>query len=207
MELISNDKFITDTFFLTGGTALAEFYFQHRLSEDLDFFSESEVNSRKLLVTVSKISKAIKVSKLERQTLTGQEVFYFHFDEKDLLKIDFSYFPFQHLGQFKKFNNLRISSIEDITVNKIHAITSRKRARDYIDLYYCINRLKWKASDIKKNYKLKFDVDLSYEQLATSFTNVVDATDMPTLVKTISWDEVQKYFLGLAKDLKTELMK
>lgn len=27
-------------FFLTGGTALAHFYLQHRLSEDLDFFTE-----------------------------------------------------------------------------------------------------------------------------------------------------------------------
>jgi predicted nucleotidyltransferase component of viral defense system len=27
-------------FFLTGGTALAHFYLQHRLSDDLDFFTE-----------------------------------------------------------------------------------------------------------------------------------------------------------------------
>jgi hypothetical protein len=27
-------------FYLTGGTALARFHFQHRLSEDLDFFTQ-----------------------------------------------------------------------------------------------------------------------------------------------------------------------
>lgn len=31
---------LTKDFFLTGGTALAHFYLQHRLSEDLDFFAE-----------------------------------------------------------------------------------------------------------------------------------------------------------------------
>jgi hypothetical protein len=31
---------LTKDFFLTGGTALAHFYLQHRLSEDLDFFTE-----------------------------------------------------------------------------------------------------------------------------------------------------------------------
>lgn len=30
-------------FYLTGGTALSRFYFQHRYSDDLDFFSRYEV--------------------------------------------------------------------------------------------------------------------------------------------------------------------
>lgn len=36
--IISKDKIICDNFYLTGDTALAEFYLHHRLSEDLDFF-------------------------------------------------------------------------------------------------------------------------------------------------------------------------
>ena len=36
-----------DAFYLTGGTALSRFYFHHRLSEDLDLFTETEnMNSR-----------------------------------------------------------------------------------------------------------------------------------------------------------------
>jgi len=30
---------IAENFYLTGGTALAAYFLQHRLSEDLDFFS------------------------------------------------------------------------------------------------------------------------------------------------------------------------
>jgi predicted nucleotidyltransferase component of viral defense system len=33
---------LKDAFFLTGGTALSEFYLQHRISDDLDFFTEEE---------------------------------------------------------------------------------------------------------------------------------------------------------------------
>jgi predicted nucleotidyltransferase component of viral defense system len=29
-----------DDFYLTGGTALSQFYFQHRISEDLGFFTQ-----------------------------------------------------------------------------------------------------------------------------------------------------------------------
>lgn len=35
-------------FYLTGGTALAEFYFHHRKSADLDFFSKSEVDPQEI---------------------------------------------------------------------------------------------------------------------------------------------------------------
>ena len=33
------DSPLADSFYLTGGTALAAFYLQHGFSEDLDFFS------------------------------------------------------------------------------------------------------------------------------------------------------------------------
>ena len=32
-------------FYLSGGTALAAFYFQHRLSDDLDFFSFTDTDN------------------------------------------------------------------------------------------------------------------------------------------------------------------
>lgn len=45
LELVGGQKQLTQNFYLTGGTALSEFYYQHRLSEDLDFFNtDSEVN-------------------------------------------------------------------------------------------------------------------------------------------------------------------
>ena len=37
LELISYEPNLKN-FYLSGGTALAEYYFQHRLSDDLDFF-------------------------------------------------------------------------------------------------------------------------------------------------------------------------
>ncbi len=45
LNLLASEKVITDNFYLSGGTALAEFYLLHRLSEDLDFFSPNEFYS------------------------------------------------------------------------------------------------------------------------------------------------------------------
>lgn len=207
LGLISKNNFITKNFFLTGGTALSEFYFKHRFSEDLDLFSENEFNSKEVLSSISSFKKALKPIKIEQQSLTGQEIFFFHFSDKDIVKIDFAYFPFTPLGNFTKLNQLNISGVEDICINKVHAISTRKRARDYLDLYFCIEHLKWSAVDIRNNYKLKFDVSLSYEQLIASFINVVDAKDLPIFLGKTSWSDVKNYFLKQAENLKKEIIQ
>ncbi len=41
---IASDPVVKRQFYLSGGTALAEYYLHHRLSDDLDFFSENEID-------------------------------------------------------------------------------------------------------------------------------------------------------------------
>ncbi len=61
------DKWICEQFYLTGGTALAEFFLQHRLSEDLDFFSENDFDSSAINVFFAKNKKNLKIKKIEYQ--------------------------------------------------------------------------------------------------------------------------------------------
>ena len=44
LNTLATDSNFSKNFYLSGGTALAEFYLHHRLSEDLDFFSETEID-------------------------------------------------------------------------------------------------------------------------------------------------------------------
>lgn len=206
MGAVSKDPFITNQFFLTGGTALSEFYFRQRFSEDFDLFSETEFDAKKIVPWVQKTKSLLGFERVEQQSLSGQEIFFFYTGKTEFVKADFAYFPFPHLGTFKKHNDLRISSVEDICVNKVHAIVTRKRARDYFDLFLCIPYLNWKPNDILKNYRLKFDVSLPPEQLATSFANVLDAQDEPRFLGNVDWEQVKEYFLGLTKKLKNELV-
>ena len=50
LNILAVKEEICHDFYLTGGTALAEFYLHHRYSEDLDFFSENEVDARGIFV-------------------------------------------------------------------------------------------------------------------------------------------------------------
>lgn len=207
LEQIKNDSGLTKQFYFTGGTALSEYYFKHRLSEDLDFFSATEFDPNQLLIWLKNLQSQVKLSKIEQQNGNGQVTFFLYQNPNSSpLKLDFAYFPFDHLGKFKKDQNLRISSLDDVSINKIHAISSRTRSRDYLDLMFCLKKLNWNPNDIMQNYRLKFDIVLPPESLATSLTNVTQASDLPIFLGKTPWSQVENYFLTLAKTLAPSLI-
>jgi predicted nucleotidyltransferase component of viral defense system len=55
-DIVLNLKDKAVPFYLAGGTALAKFYFQHRESYDLDFFSQ-KYSTAKIKGLVDKIAK------------------------------------------------------------------------------------------------------------------------------------------------------
>ena len=52
--------FLKDNFYLTRGTALAAFYLKHRYSEDLDFFTEHEIDILNLDASLKRLQKNIE---------------------------------------------------------------------------------------------------------------------------------------------------
>lgn len=197
-------KVITDAYYLTGGTALSEFYLRHRLSEDLDFFSEQEIIPNDIAMWVRSTSKKLS-TKVSLETLRGQFIynFAFPFDE---VKVEFAYFPFEVLGTFKKYKSLRITSIKDIAANKLQAILTRTRGRDYFDLYEILKQGKSTFLDIRQDYRLKYDVFIPDEELARRLTAVLDAKDQPKFLKTTNWKIIESFFLSEARKLKPKII-
>ena len=54
---------LSKKFYLSGGTALAEFYLHHRLSEDLDFFTQDELDLEQLKKFINSVAKKNKVNR------------------------------------------------------------------------------------------------------------------------------------------------
>ena len=75
---IASDPVVKKQFYLTGGTALSEYYLHHRLSEDLDFFSEIEVDSLWLSIFTKKIKAAIGASSVDSQKSFNRNLIFFH---------------------------------------------------------------------------------------------------------------------------------
>jgi predicted nucleotidyltransferase component of viral defense system len=191
---------ITQNFYLTGGTALAEYYYQHRFSEDFDFFSSAEFNETDILPWIQQTAKQLRVQDIEYSSLEGQLNYFFHFP-KEVVKVEFAYFPFEHLGTFTQDGDLNIASLDDMAANKLQAIITQTRARDYFDLYTICQDQQWQVQDLRQFYRLKFDVSINPENLAKHFAAVIDATDMPRFLGQVDWKKIEHNFLTLSKQI------
>ncbi len=200
------DSVITDSYYLTGGTALSYYYLHHRISEDLDFFSLESPNPVRLEIWSAHTAKKIHADERELQTLNGQLIYYFHFDN-DVVKVDFAQYPFEHIGQFLKDGKLRVASMRDIAVNKLQAIQTRGRGRDFVDLFEIVHRGRIPLADLLADYRLKFDVYVAPEEWGKYFARVLDAMDQPRFLGTVKWDNVQAYFLKEAKKFASSVIR
>jgi len=133
LELAQSDAQIVKHFYLTGGTALAEFYLHHRLSEDIDLFTEKqEVDQTLTEAFLKKVSSKLHISSIDRSQFMG--LFSYHLTYKDgqKLKVDFNYYPFPRIEPGTKFGKLSVDSLVDVAANKVHTLFMKPRTRDYM---------------------------------------------------------------------------
>lgn len=152
----------SETFALSGGTALELYYLKHRFSRDLDFFSP-EYSDAEIRRLVREFEKAMdKPVKLESQLrLKGRARVHFYSvpvqGSPAPLKIDFVEDVFADNPEVQEFNHVRVYSAEEIYGQKILAITGgmleinpigaekltgRNEARDVVDLYFLSKNIK-----------------------------------------------------------------
>lgn len=206
LALIANDEKIDGTFYLTGGTALAEYYLGHRLSEDLDFFSEAEFDPQAISAFFKKIRTKAGIISVTYEQSFNRNLFFLDMKD-DRIKTEFTYFPFPRIEQKKKIGKLGIDSLLDIAVNKIFTIYQKPRSRDFIDLY-CILRKEqgWSLDELITKAQIKFDNFLDPLQLSAQFTKAETLKDYPKMLLKIQDSEWQNFFMVEAKRLaKTQL--
>jgi len=201
LSLLSDDKLIVDSFYLSGGTALAEFYLQHRFSEDLDFFSEQEFDPIFITSTFKKIQDKAGIIKVNYEQSFNRHLFFLELKDSTI-KTEFTHFPFTRIESKKKFGNLYIDSLLDIAVNKIFTIYQKPRSRDFIDLYFILTQEKsWNIDTIIEKAQVKFDTYINPLQLSSQFVKVEVLKDYPNMIKKIPDKEWQEFFMREAKRL------
>lgn len=207
LELAIKEPYILKTFYWTGGTALAEFYLQHRESEDIDLFSEAEIEVEPVSDFIGAIAKKLGAKDITSQRFLGLYSFTFHLP-KTSLKIDFNYYPFPRINLGKKWEGLAIDSLEDIAVNKVHTMFMKPRSRDFVDLYFILgHKDKFSLDRLINLADAKFDWHIEPAQLGENFAKVIAIKDFPKMLVPFDQKKMEKFFLDLAKSLKNQIFK
>ena len=128
-----------EQFYFTGGTALSAFYLQHRYSEDLDFFTEKKFDTQDIFDLVDSWSKQHDF------TFTSEfhqvvYIFMLTFKNKEVLKVDFGHYAHKRIEENNIIDGLKTDSLTDIAVNKLLTVTQRSNVKDFVDLYFLLNK-------------------------------------------------------------------
>ena len=206
LTLLSQDKYIKEHFYLSGGTALAEYYLQHRLSEDLDFFSLLEVNPKTVQIIFKKIKEKIHFEKVTFEISFNRNLFFLHFPD-EILKTEFTYYPFEQIEQPKKMGLLKIDSLMDIAVNKADTILTHPRTRDFIDLYLILQKEQWLFADMVKQARVKFDTAVDALHIAQQLLTVSELKDYPRMLIAFDFDKCEDFWIKEAQKLKKYILK
>lgn len=205
LEAVGSVPHFVKRFYLTGGTPLAAFYLQHRFSEDLDFFSEQEVDAQEVHIFLEAQKKKLGIKKIEMEQSFNRNLFFLEMSG-GLLKTEFTYFPFTRLEKSpeKKFL-IEIDSPRDIAVNKLFTIYNRTKARDYIDLYLLCKEYGFAVTELIAFVRSKFDTHMDPIQLGSQFLKAEKAEDMPRMIIDLPVLQWQTFFrkeaLGLEKSI------
>lgn len=204
LDLFAENKYLTEKFYLTGGTALTEFYIPYRISDDLDFFSEEEVDTQGIISFLKKNQEKLGFTKYEFNTSFNRNLFFLDWPSYQL-KTEFTYFPFTQIEKPQQ-KTLKVDSIIDIAVNKLFTIYQKPRSRDFIDLYKIIKKYKFALSELKSKARIKFDTNIDPIKLGSQMLLVTELKDYPKLVGPLNQNLWQDFFTKEAKNLKEEIL-
>ncbi len=123
-------------FYLTGGTALSRGYYNHRYSDDLDYFvndhSEFQKIAERQVEKLNGIFTDVKVAMRDSS-------FYRIFASEEKLKIELINDVPSHIGTLANHSSLGvIDSKENILANKLTAVVDRALPKDLTDLYFLL---------------------------------------------------------------------
>lgn len=207
LDGICQEKFITDNFWLAGGTALSEFYLQHRYSEAFDFFTDNEGVLEKTRIKLVSALKKLDAKSVEYRTIQSSKIFFLKGNQKEVIKTDFNYFPFPKFGKMKNYNGLKIASLLDITISKLDAILTRNKARDFVDLYFIQKKQPLDLDFLLKKLEEQISLKIDPLFLAGRLFKAQEIKDYPKMIKSFSKEKMVEYFVNLAKNQRSKIIK
>jgi len=197
LDEVAHNDFLRERFYFTGGTALSLAYLKHRYSEDLDFFSERDFDDNIVTAILTKWSRKHKftyVSEFVEVVLICTLRF-----DKAILKIDFGHYPYQKLEKGGEYRGLYLDSMFDIAANKVHAITRRAQVKDFVDLYFLLQ--KYSVWDLIEAVRIKFNSKLEPLILASDLLTVDDFDQLPRMTIPLTLHEMKRFFRLQAQKL------
>lgn len=194
LDLLPLFKNFKKDFYLSGGTALA-LQIGHRDSVDFDFFKEVEIDTQKLFNHLEEFFKEHHLLKVQEERNTLGLII------DDSVKLSFFGYKYKLIKELVCEENFNLASIEDIGCMKLSAITGRASNKDYIDLYYILQKIR--LTDLLDKASEKFP-DIDRNLILKSLVYFEDVHLEPIMFKNnnhVDFEEVKNFLEAKVKEL------
>jgi predicted nucleotidyltransferase component of viral defense system len=172
-------------FALVGGTALSLLY-GHRLSVDLDLFSNAPFENEDII-------EALRESFRESFDNRGTAAKFGIFGFIDEVKIDIVRHPHPLVRPIQEINGIRMFSVEDIIAMKVQAILGRGKKKDFWDIAELLKH--YSIADFVQFHREKYsrqNLLITVPQAITYFGDAEESED-PISLKKQTWESVKSF--------------
>lgn len=181
-----------DRFYLAGGTALA-LQLAHRVSVDLDWFSQLELPKNLL----EELEKYFAGAQVIPETASPEELTVMI----DGVKTTFFAYPFPLSESLLEDSGFKLASVREIALMKARTIGRRAAFRDYVDLYFILRAGQLTLPELltkaKKHFGDEFNQRLFLEQLV--YLKDIEEQGVEFLAEKVSKEQIEDYFEALVK--------
>ena len=169
-------------FYLAGGTALY-YYFQHRESLDLDFFTPASLD----FLSYQRFFSPFKTLSFSSHTIHLQV---------EGVNVSFFRYPYKLLSPLNTLEMIKVAHPTDILCMKINALINRGSRKDFTDVYFIMKEFHLTAAQCIKLFREKYG-DYNPLIIHKALTFFEDAENEPELkmLKPVDWEEIKKFFL------------
>jgi hypothetical protein len=184
-------------FILAGGTSLA-LHLGHRLSIDLDFFSEEEVLPDLLVGELRSAHLNREVIQLAPGTLSVVT---------EGVKVSLFQYPYPFVDAPQPYEGLRVASVLDVAAMKLVAIAQRSARRDFVDLYVILQQTPFGAVAARavRRYGAGFMEPVVIGKGLTWFEDADGEPEPQYLGQPLLWDDVKAFFASSFRQFVLDL--
>ena len=181
---------IFDNFRLVGGTALS-LQIGHRISVDIDLFSDAEYGSINFENIENFLHQKYKYFRKSGIDIIGFGTSYFVGNNKDdSIKIDLYYtddFVFDPIV----FDNIRIASEKEIIAMKLDVILRNGRKKDFWDLHYYLE--KYSIKEMISFFRMRYPYNDDFKKIENQLLNFdnADSDFEPNCLMGKTWELIK----------------
>ena len=196
-DLIDKIAGQVSSFYLAGGTGLA-LQLGHRVSEDLDLFSEKSFDAKEIEAVIA----PEKVISVRPQTLHCV---------KDGIRLSFLFYDVPLCYPVQIWRGLHVAAWQDIVAGKIKTVSQRGSKKDFWDVYSVIT-LRSSIDEVGALFLERFKgtgINLYYVLKSMVYFEDADKEPDPVLLangKKSDWERIKQFFEANIKEFEKVLM-